>query len=127
MRTSFHILLQPERQKQEKSRGVCETLQYALGGNKVEKAMFSFKVKVKVTRSLTLVSFERASLVEYACQYEVSISYGLKVIANVKVDNRQTNKQTNKQTDTDRQDKNNMPPIVRSGGIKIEVQRDIRN
>ena len=38
------------------------------GGNKVEKAIFSFKVKVKVTRSLTLVSFERASLVEYACQ-----------------------------------------------------------
>ena len=51
-----------------KSRGVCKTLQYAPGGNKVEKAIFSFKVKVKVTRSLTLVSFERASLVEYACQ-----------------------------------------------------------
>ena len=33
-------------------------------------------------------------------KYEVSIFYGLKVIANVKVDNRQTN----------RQDKNNMPP-----------------
>ena len=48
--------------------GVCETLQYAPGGNKVEKAIFSFKVKVKVTRSLTLMSFERASLVEYACQ-----------------------------------------------------------
>ena len=41
---------------------------YAPGDNKVEKAIFSFKVKVKVTRSLTLVSFERASLVEYACQ-----------------------------------------------------------
>ena len=47
----------------QKSRGVCETRQYAPGGNKVE-AIFSFKVKVKVTRSLTLVSFERASLVE---------------------------------------------------------------
>ena len=35
---------------------------------KSKKAIFSFKVKVKVTRSLTLVSFERASLVEYACQ-----------------------------------------------------------
>ena len=35
---------------------------------KLKKAIFSFKVKVKVTRSLTLVSFERASLVEYACQ-----------------------------------------------------------
>ena len=48
--------------------GVFVTLQYAPGGNKVKKAIFSFKVKVKVTRSLILVSFERASLVEYACQ-----------------------------------------------------------
>ena len=92
----------------KKSRGVCETLWYAPGGNKVEKVIFSFKVKVKVTRSLTLVSFERASLVEYDAKYEVSISYVLKVASNVKVDNRQTN----------RQDKNNMPPIIRSGGIK---------
>ena len=38
------------------------------GGNKVQKAIFSFKVKVKVKRSLTLVLFERVSLVEYACQ-----------------------------------------------------------
>ena len=52
----------------EKSRCVCETLQYAPGGNKAQKAIFSFKVKVKVTRSLTLVSLERVSLVEYACQ-----------------------------------------------------------
>ena len=52
----------------KKSRGVCETQQYAPSGNKVEKAIFRFKVKVKVTRSLTLVSFERALLVEYACQ-----------------------------------------------------------
>ena len=52
----------------KKSRCDCETLQYAPSGNKVQKAIFSFKVKVKVTRSLTLVSFERASLVEYACQ-----------------------------------------------------------
>ena len=48
--------------------GVCETLRYAPGGNKGKKAIFSFKVKVKATRSLTFVSFERASLVEYACQ-----------------------------------------------------------
>ena len=41
---------------------------YAPGGNKVQKAIFSFNVKVKVTRSLTLLSFERVSLVEYACQ-----------------------------------------------------------
>ena len=47
-------------------------------------------------------------------KYEVSISYGSKVKAKVKVDNRQTDKQTNKQTG-----KNNMPPIIWSGGIKI--------
>ena len=33
-----------------------------------QDTIFSFKVKVKVTMSLTLVSFERKSLVEYACQ-----------------------------------------------------------
>ena len=31
-------------------------------------AIFSIKVTVEVTRSLTLVSFERVSLVEYTCQ-----------------------------------------------------------
>ena len=49
-------------------------------------------------------------------KYEVSISYGSKVIAKVKDDNRQTDRLTNKQTE--RQEKNNMPPIIRSGGIK---------
>ena len=49
-------------------------------------------------------------------KYEVSISYGSKVIANVKVDKRQTNKQT------DRQDKNNMPMIIQSGGIKDQTE-----
>ena len=34
----------------------------------VQKAIFSFNVKVKVTKSLTLVPFARVSLVEYACQ-----------------------------------------------------------
>ena len=48
-------------------------------------------------------------------KYEVSTSNGLKIIAKVKVDNRQTDKQTN------RQDKNNMPPIIRSGGKKIKL------
>ena len=32
-----------------------------------KKAIFRTKVKVEFTRSLTLLSFERASLVEYAC------------------------------------------------------------
>ena len=42
---------------------------YAPVCNKVKKkAIFSTKVKFNVTRSLTLVQFERASLVEYACQ-----------------------------------------------------------
>ena len=48
-----------------------------------EKAIFSTKVKVKVTRSWNTVSVERASLVEY----EEYISYGSKVIVNVKDDN----------------------------------------
>ena len=67
-----------------------------------------FRAKVKVKRSLTLVSFERTSLVEYACQ--IWSLYRSKVIANVKVDNRETNKQTK------RQDK-----IIRSGGIKMLI------
>ena len=48
--------------------------------------------------------------------YEVSVSYGSKVIANVTVDNKQT----------DRLDKNNMPPIIRSGGIKVLARSGIR-
>ena len=43
-------------------------------------------------------------------KYEVFISYGSEVIAKVKVDKQ-----------TDRQDKNNMPPIIRSRGIKIKA------
>ena len=41
---------------------------YASEATKSQKADFSIKVKVKVTKSLTLVSFESASWVEYACQ-----------------------------------------------------------
>ena len=52
----------------QKSRGVCETLTMPPAATKSEKAIFRAKVKVKVTTSLTLVSFERASLVEYAYQ-----------------------------------------------------------
>ena len=43
---------------------------------KSKLAIFSMQVSVKVTRSLTLVPFERVSLSEYAAKYEVSISYG---------------------------------------------------
>ena len=59
----------------KKSRGVCETQQYAVAATNSKKAIFSFKVKVKVTRSL----------------------------AKVKVDNRQTDKQTNRQTNRTKQ------------------------
>ena len=56
-----------------------------------------FSAKVKVTRSSTLVSFERQSLVETPSMhaiYEVFISNILNVIAKVKVDNRQTDGKT---------------------------------
>ena len=46
-------------------------------------------------------------------KFEVRMSYGSKVIANVKVVDRHTNRQTNKQTD--KQDKNNMPPTYDPG------------
>ena len=92
--------------KNKKSRGVCETPQYAPGGNKVEKAIFSFKV----TRSLTLVSFERASLVEYACQI-----WSLYLLRFKSYSEGYSWQQTN------RQEENNMPPIIRSGGIKITL------
>ena len=50
--------------------------------SKLATSIFSMKVSVKVTRSLTLVpfDFQRVSLVEYAAKYEVSISYGSKVM-----------------------------------------------
>ena len=84
---------------------------YAPGSNRIQKSYFSTKAKIKITRSMTFVSFERASLVELSmhAKYEVSISYGSNVIVNVKVDNRQTDRQT------ERQDKNNMPRIIQPG------------
>ena len=54
--------------------------------------------------------------------YEVSISFGSKVIAIVKVDNRQTNKQSNRQTNkqTNKQTgQKQYAPNIRSGGMKI--------
>ena len=50
----------------KKSRGICETLQYAPGRNKVEKAIFSFKVKVKVI-DLGVI-WKGIIIVEYASQ-----------------------------------------------------------
>ena len=52
----------------KKLRCVCETRTMPPAATKSKEAIFRAKVKVKVTRSLTLVSFERASLVEYVCQ-----------------------------------------------------------
>ena len=60
------ILTSIEGRTGNKNQGVF-VKHYAPGGNKFQKAILIFKVKVKVTRSLTLVSFERASLVEHAC------------------------------------------------------------
>ena len=47
---------------------VKHNLQMPLAATKSNLAILSIKVRVKVTKSLTLVSFERVSLVEYACQ-----------------------------------------------------------
>ena len=48
--------------------------------------------------SLTFVSIEKAYLVCMHAPYEVSVPYASKVIANGKVDNRQTNKEANRHT-----------------------------
>ena len=65
---------------------------YAPAATESKQAIFSTQVKVKVTRSSTLVSFERALLVEYACQ-----------IRSLYL---QTNKQTGQKS---------MQPIIRTG------------
>ena len=80
---------------------MCIAKHHAPGRNKVQKVIFSFKVKVKVKK-----------------KYDVSIFYGSKVTAKVKVDNRLTDRQTNKQID--RQDKNNMPRLF-DPGHKIHI------
>ena len=51
----------------KKSRCVCETL-CPRQQQSPKLAIFRIKITVKVTRSLAMVSFERVSLVEYACQ-----------------------------------------------------------
>ena len=50
----------------------------------VRKAIFSIKVKVKVTRSLTLGSFKRVSLVEYVRQIWRLYFYGSMVKENTR-------------------------------------------
>ena len=55
----------------EKLRYVCETL--CPRRQQSPKSYFSFKVKVNVTMLLTLVLFERASFIEYACKICVRI------------------------------------------------------
>ena len=47
--------------------------------------IFSIEVTVNVLRSFTLVSFERVYKFGMHAKYEVPISYGLKVMAKVKV------------------------------------------
>ena len=54
---------QTDRQTQDKVILMCRYASQA-----TQKTIFSTEVKVKVRLSLTLVSFERASLVEYECQ-----------------------------------------------------------
>ena len=49
-------------------------------------------------------------------KYEVYISYGSKVIAKVKVDNRQTNKQTDRQKDRQTGQKQYAPQSFDPGG-----------
>ena len=77
------------------------------------KLFFNFQVKFKVTSNWPWFQLKGRDKCCMHAKYEVSISFGLKVIAKVKVDNRQTNKQTDKQTD--RQDKNNMPKSFDAG------------
>ena len=62
--------MQSNRELQNKKNQWVFVKHYSIppAATKSKKAIFSFKVKVKVTRTLTLLSFERASLVEYTCQ-----------------------------------------------------------
>ena len=71
---------------------------------------------VKVTSSLTLVPYESVLLVEYACQvWSILISYGLKVMAKVKV--------FVEDRHTDRLDKTRSPRIPLQGH-KCKIQKN---
>ena len=92
---------------------ICEqdmfVTHYTPVSNKAPKIIFKLKFKVNLTRSLTLVLLQGHLQWGMNGKSEVSISYSSKVIAKVKVENTQKN----------RQDKNKMPPIIRSRGINI--------
>ena len=75
---------------------------YASGVNKIrKKTIYSTKVKVKVI-DFGVIWKDIITWVILHTKYAASISYGSKVLANVKVDNKQT----------DRQNKNSIPPII---------------
>ena len=92
----------------------------ALVGNTL--VIFSIKIKAKVQRSLTLVSHERISLVEYTCQIWKSQSLTiqklcrrLKVLATDILTHTQTN----------RQDKNYMIPNSNPRAYKAHVLHEL--
>ena len=75
---------------------ICETL-CPKRQQSLKKTIFKHKGQSQSHKVINPgVKIDRASLVEYACQCQmgVSISYGSKIIGNVKVDNGQTHRQT---------------------------------
>ena len=65
---------------------------FAPCGSNIQKAISSSKVKAKVTRLMNLMSHESF----FNGVYMPNISYGSKVKANVKVDQKKTDRQTNR-------------------------------
>ena len=85
---------------------VCETLMPP-AATKTKMAIFRIKFTVKVTRSATLVSPDRVSLVEYACWIWSVLSLMVqKLWPRLKFWYRLTESQTDSHRLTDRQDKN---------------------
>ena len=80
----------------------------------LKKAIFSFKVKVKVTRPFTWVFFERVSLVEYMKSISLTVQKLYSECLSWQQTDRQTERQTNKQTGQKQYD-----PIIRYGGINM--------
>ena len=90
------------------TRCICEII-WPPAATKLERAIFSIKVKVKVNGLIILVSFESVSLVEKECQ--ILSLYLPRLKSYSECYSRQT----------DIQDKNNMPLIIQSRGIKISI------